>query len=75
MQGDYFGVTALHMAAIHPNIKSLSVILKCLKPGEIDFQDSTMVYDIEIFYFGLFLYIKYAFILIIFILAPHINLE
>lgn len=42
MQGDYFGVTSLHMAAVHPSVKCLSMILKYLKPGETDIQDSTM---------------------------------
>lgn len=43
MQRDYFGATALHMAAIHPNVKGLSGILKCVKPAEIDVQDSSLV--------------------------------
>ncbi|KAF8785043.1 inversin-like [Argiope bruennichi] len=39
-QKDFFGVTPLHLAAIHANPKCLLAILKEIKPGAIDIQDS-----------------------------------
>ncbi|XP_042910687.1 inversin isoform X1 [Parasteatoda tepidariorum] len=38
---DFSGITPLHLAAINPNSKCLSAVLKVLKPGESDIQDSS----------------------------------
>ncbi|GIX70242.1 inversin [Caerostris darwini] len=40
-QKDFFGVTPLHLAAIHSNSKCLNAMLKDIKPGAIDIQDSS----------------------------------
>ncbi|GFW15492.1 inversin [Trichonephila clavipes] len=40
-QKDFYGVTPLHLAAIHTNPKCLLAMLKEIKPGEIDIQDSS----------------------------------
>ncbi|GBM32514.1 Inversin [Araneus ventricosus] len=40
-QKDFFGVTPLHLAAVHANPKCLLAILKEIKPGAIDIQDSS----------------------------------
>ncbi|GFY39899.1 inversin [Trichonephila inaurata madagascariensis] len=40
-QKDFYGVTPLHLAAIHTNPKCLIAMLKEIKPGEIDIQDSS----------------------------------
>ncbi|GFS72610.1 inversin [Nephila pilipes] len=41
LQKDFHGVTPLHLAAIHNNPKCLLAMLKEIKPGEIDIQDSS----------------------------------
>ncbi|GFT69449.1 inversin [Nephila pilipes] len=40
-QKDFHGVTPLHLAAVHANPKCLLAMLKEVKPGEIDIQDSS----------------------------------